>query len=104
MSGNLPTASVDLLNSIHELIRQLQRPAVAAEYELWTSQDIAAYLKLSAYTVERRVVIQPSFPNSVQPCATGAKAAKRWYAEEVIIWLRQHRARSPTARKSNSIQ
>ncbi len=103
MPGNLPTAPVDLLNSIHELIRQLQRPAVAAEHELWTSQDIAAYLKLSACTVERRVVIQPGFPHSVQPCATGTKAAKRWFAGEVITWLRQHRARLPTARRSKQL-
>lgn len=99
MSSNLRTTLVDLIGSLHELIRQLQRPAVAAEDELWTSHDIAAYLKLSPYTVERRVVVQPSFPTSVQPCATGVKAAKRWFAAEVIIWLRQHRARLPKMRR-----
>lgn len=93
----------DLLTSLHELIRQLQRPAVASEHELWTSQDIASYLKLSAYTVERRVVVQPGFPTSVQPCATGVKAAKRWFAGEVITWLRQHRARLPAARRSRQL-
>lgn len=103
MSGELQTAPVDLLSSIHELIRQLQRPTVAAEHELWTAQDIAAYLKLSAYTVERRVVVQPGFPKSVQPCATGAKAAKRWFAGEVITWLRQHRARLPVPRRSREL-
>lgn len=103
MSGESLTAPADLLSSIQELIRQLQRPAVAAEHELWTSQDIAAYLKLSAYTVERRVVVQPGFPKSVQPCATGAKAAKRWFAGEVITWLRQHRARLPVARRSREL-
>lgn len=100
MSGDLPTALGNLISSINDLIRQLQRPAVAAEDELWTSQDIAAYLKLSAYTVERRVVVRPGFPTSVQPCATGVKAAKRWFAAEVITWLRQHRARLPVARRS----
>lgn len=90
----------DLVGSIQELIRQLQRPAVAAEDLLWTSQDVAAYLKLSAYTVERRVVVQPGFPGSVQPCATGAKAAKRWFAGEVVTWVRQHRARLPAPRRS----
>lgn len=100
MSGDLPPTLVDLLSSIQELIRQLQRPAVAAEDELWTAQDIAAYLKLSTYTVERRVVVQPDFPTSVQPCATGVKAAKRWFAAEVISWLRQHRAKLPVARRS----
>lgn len=100
MPGELQPGTVDLISSLHELIRQLQRPAIAAEHELWTSQDIAAYLKLSADTVERRVVVQPSFPTSVQPCATGVKAAKRWFAGEVITWLRQHRARLPVARRS----
>ncbi|PAM84430.1 hypothetical protein CES87_07655 [Pseudomonas sp. ERMR1:02] len=100
MSGDSPTDLVDLLSSINELIRQLQRPAVAAEDELWTSQDIAAYLKLAVYTVERRVVVQPNFPTSVQPCATGAKAAKRWFAGEVITWVRQQRAKLPVARRS----
>lgn len=100
MSADMPMETPDLLSSIHELIRQLQRPAVAAEHELWTAQDIAAYLKLSAYTVERRVVVQPGFPTSVQPCATGLKAAKRWFAVEVITWLRQHRARLPATRRA----
>lgn len=93
-------APPELLSSLQELILQLRRPAVAAEHELWTSQDIAAYLKLSPDTVERRVVAQPSFPKSVQPCATGAKAAKRWFATEVVTWLRQHRARLPVPRRA----
>lgn len=97
------SAPLELISSLQELIRQLQRPAVSAEHELWTTQDIAAYLKLSAYTVERRVVIQPSFPTSVQPCATGAKAAKRWFAKEVITWLRQHRARLPVTRRTKQL-
>jgi hypothetical protein len=94
--------NLDLLKSIEALIQQLQRPNVAFEHELWTSQDIAAYLKLSAYTVERRIVVQPSFPGSVQPCASGAKAAKRWFAGEVITWVRQHRARLPTPRRTRT--
>jgi hypothetical protein len=100
MSGDVLHGPADLISSLQELIRQLQRPAVGAEHELWTSHDIAAYLKLSADTVERRVVVQPSFPTSVQPCATGVKAAKRWFAGEVITWLRQHRARLPVARRA----
>lgn len=98
MSSDLRTTLIDLIGSVHELIRQLQLPAIAPEDELWTSHDIAAYLKLSPYTVERRVVVQPGFPTSVQPCATGVKAAKRWFATEVVTWLRQHRARLPKMR------
>lgn len=100
MSGDLKTDLADLIGSIHELIQQLQRPAVAVGDELWTSLDIAHYLKLSAHTVERRVVVQTNFPSCVQPCCTGVKAAKRWFAAEVIAWLRQHRTRSPIGRRS----
>lgn len=99
MSADLHQAPPDLMLSIQQLIEQLRRPAVSSENELWTAQDIAAYLKLSACTIERRVVVQPGFPASVQPCATGAKAAKRWFAGEVIIWLRQHRAKLPLQRR-----
>lgn len=95
-------SKTDLLTSIEALIKQLQRPTVATEHELWTYQDIAAYLKLSSYTVERRVVVQPTFPGSVQPCDSGAKAAKRWFAGEVITWVRQHRARLPAPRRARS--
>lgn len=104
MPSELPTGMAELLSSIHELIRQLQHPVVAVKDELWTSQDIAAYLKLSVYTVERRVVVQPYFPTSMQPCATGVKAAKRWFAQEVIAWLRQHRTRLPLGRQSRRTQ
>lgn len=100
MPNDLHTDLVKLINSIQELIRQLQHPTVAAEHELWTSQDIAAYLKLSAYTVERRIVVQPDFPKSIQPCSAGVKAAKRWFAAEVITWVRQHRSRLPVPRRS----
>ncbi len=101
MHDDIPATAPDLVTSIHDLIRQLQRPAVAAKDELWTANDIAGYLKLSPYTVERRVVVQPSFPTSVQPCATGAKAAKRWFANEVVLWLRQHRTKLPASRRSS---
>ncbi|MNH04489.1 hypothetical protein D3C79_637850 [compost metagenome] len=99
MCGDLQGTLENLTSSIQELIRHLERPAVATEHELWTSQDIAAYLKLATYTVERRVVVQPTFPASIQPCATGIRAAKRWFAFEVITWLRQHRARLPVPRR-----
>lgn len=102
MHAEAPAPGQGLLASIEALIKQLQRPNVAIEHELWTSQDIAAYLKLSAYTVERRVVVQPTFPGSVQPCASGAKAAKRWFAGEVVTWVRQHRARLPVPRRARS--
>lgn len=87
-----------LISSINELINQLKRPQVSIQDQLWTTQDIADYLKLAQYTVERRVVVQDTFPESMQPCATGERASKRWFAGEVITWSRQNRARLPEPR------
>lgn len=90
-----------LISSLNELIHQLKRPQVSIQDQLWTTQDIADYLKLAQYTVERRVVVQNSFPESTQPCATGERASKRWFAGEVITWIRQNRARLPEGRGKN---
>jgi hypothetical protein len=90
----------DLLATLRTLVTELRSPKVSIDDELWTADDIAQYLKLAQYTVERRVVVQPGFPTPFQPCATGAKAVKRWFAGEVIKWARQNRAKLPTPRPS----
>ncbi|WP_109512557.1 hypothetical protein [Pseudomonas ovata] len=90
--------SEDLLATLRALVTELRAPKVSIEDELWTTDDIAQYLKLAQYTVERRVVMQPGFPAAFQPCATGTKAVKRWFAGEVIKWARQNRAKLPSPR------
>lgn len=94
------TESEDLLNTLRALVAELRGSKVTIDDELWTFDDIAHYLKLSQYTVERRVVVQPGFPDALQPCATGkgSKAVKRWFAGEVIKWARQNRAKLPVPR------
>jgi hypothetical protein len=92
--------SQDLIATLRALVIELRGPKVSIDDELWTTHDIAQYLKLAQYTVERRVVAQPGFPAAFQPCATGSKAVKRWFAGEVIKWARQNRARLPTSRTS----
>ncbi|WP_080228268.1 hypothetical protein [Pseudomonas syringae] len=92
----------DLLAAIRALVTELRGPNVSIDDQLWTFDEIAQYLKLSQYTVERRVVVQPGFPDPFQPCATGngSKAVKRWFAGEVIKWARQNKAKLPTARSA----
>ncbi|KWS31819.1 hypothetical protein AL059_02000 [Pseudomonas syringae pv. papulans] len=92
----------DLLMTLRALVNELRASRVSIDNELWTFDDIAQYLKLSQYTVERRVVVQPGFPEPFQPCAIGrgTKAVKRWFAGEVIKWARQNRAKIPCARSA----
>ncbi|WP_046235055.1 hypothetical protein [Pseudomonas syringae pv. coryli] len=102
--SNLSTdpESADLLMTLRALVNELRAPRVSIDDELWTFDDIAQYMKLSQYTVERRVVVQPGFPDAIQPCAIGkgSKAVKRWFAGEVIKWARQNRAKLPIARST----
>jgi len=97
---NWDSGGKDLLDTLRALVTELRAPRVSIDDELWTFDDIAQYLKLSQYTVERRVVVQPGFPEAFQPCAIGkgSKAVKRWFAGEVIRWARQNRAKRPLAR------
>ncbi|MBD8186171.1 hypothetical protein IFU20_08275 [Pseudomonas viridiflava] len=90
----------ELLMTLRELVNELRASKVSIHDELWTFEDIAKYLKLSQYTVERRVVVQTGFPDAFQPCAIGkgSKAVKRWFAGDVIKWARQNRAKLPNPR------
>lgn len=92
------TDQAELVVAIRDLIAQLQAPRVSSADELWTAEDIARYIKLAVDTTERRVVTRPDFPASLQPCLTGARAAKRWFAAEVIRWARQSRCKIPNPR------
>lgn len=88
----------ELALAIRELIAVLRRPSVAPEDELWTKDDVAAYMKLAPDTVERRVVTRPDFPVPIQPCGTGKNAQKRWFAGAVITWARQNSSKLPKGR------
>lgn len=93
-----PENQGELLAALKALVVQLQAPRVIPADELWTADDIASYLKLAVDTTERRVVTRPDFPVPLQPCLTGKRAAKRWFAGEVIEWARKNRSRLPAPR------
>ncbi|SDF23595.1 hypothetical protein [Phytopseudomonas seleniipraecipitans] len=98
MAPDQNTQPSELIDAIKALVSQLSGPRVNQDDELWTSDDIANYLKLATYTIERRVVTRPEFPAPLQPCLTGARAVKRWFAGEVITWARQNRSKLPSGR------
>ncbi|WP_068390043.1 hypothetical protein [Ventosimonas gracilis] len=92
------TTQEDIASVLNELVLFLKRPNIAADDELWTCEDIAAYLKLSTATVERRVVVRPEFPEAIQPCATGKHAVRRWFAGDVIRWAKQNKGKLPKSK------
>lgn len=96
--NQLPEDQASLLAALQDLVAQLKRPQVPAEDQLWTAEDIADYLKLSTDSTERRVVTRPDFPAPLQPCDTGPRAAKRWFAVDVRAWARKNASKLPTGR------
>ncbi|WP_395503077.1 hypothetical protein [Ectopseudomonas mendocina] len=96
--NQLPEDQSSLLAALQDLVAQLKRPQVPAEDQLWTAEDIADYLKLATDTTERRVVTRPDFPAPLQPCETGRRAAKRWFAIDVRAWARKNASKLPTGR------
>lgn len=97
-TNQLPDDQAGLLAALQELVAQLKRPQVPPEDQLWTTEDIADYLSLATDTVERRVVTRPDFPAPLQPCDTGPRAAKRWFAVDVRAWARKNASKLPTGR------
>ena len=93
-----PEDQDELLQTLKALVVQLSRPKVQPQDELWTTDEIACYLKLAVDTTERRVVTRSDFPQPFQPCQTGKKAAKRWFAASVVAWARQNTSKLPTPR------
>lgn len=98
MTDHKPEDQTELVTALKALVLKLSSPRVTPADELWTAEDIASYLKLATDTTERRVVTRPDFPLPLQPCQTGKKAAKRWFAAEVTTWARQNRTKLPAGR------
>jgi len=88
----------ELVSVLTELVAQLKKPQISADDELWSNSNIADYLQLSLDSVERHVITRPDFPKALQPCPTGKRAAKRWFAGDIIRWARQNKGELPKPR------
>ncbi|MDR2880888.1 MAG: hypothetical protein LBV29_03165 [Azoarcus sp.] len=53
------------------------------EYQLWTADDVAAYMQLSKTYVQEHVLSQPDAPRPVRFTRRGRA---RWKAKEVVEW------------------
>jgi len=91
-----------LITAIYNLAEQFKKTQLSVEDTLWGNVEIADYLKLATEVVSRHVVTRPDFPESLQPCPTGKRAAKRWFAGEVIRWAKQNKGNLPKPRIKNN--
>lgn len=56
---------------------------------LWNSADIALYLRRSADTIRREVLVLPSFPKPIRLPAAG-RGHPLYKAHEVVRWAESH--------------
>lgn len=83
--------SDDLIKNLERIAKAMEASASAIKVskapELWTTEDIANWLKLKNAEVRDRIVKMPTFPRPF--CPTQSKQGhKVWFADDVIEWAR----------------
>jgi len=64
------------------------KTTVPFEHELWTTKEVAEYLKVSTSRVTTNFAYWPDFPKRIQlPTAEGRISHPRWKAIDVVRWL-----------------
>lgn len=82
--------SDDQLNQLAASIATQLRLAPQADEPLWDAADCAGYLKVSRKHFVDRIANIPGFPKRVQlPTAEGRRGHPRWFAKEVVAWLKK---------------
>lgn len=75
---------------LEKLMERLNAPApqppLPVEIDAWDTAHIARYMKRSAETVRREIVVQPSFPKPMRIPGAG-KGQALYKAREVVAWL-----------------
>lgn len=63
----------------------------AEQNEIWNSDDIAHYMRLSRSSIQSRVICRNDFPRAVRIPTDNGMGGRRWYAREVKEWVRRNR-------------
>jgi len=84
---------------IEQLTELLSRPALPVSIDAWDTDCIARYMKRSADTVRREIIVQPTFPRPMRIPGAG-KAHALYKAREVVAWLESHQEKLPAPRRA----
>ena len=76
---------------LEKLLARLSAPSIPVQVDAWDTECIARYMKRSADTVRREIVVQPSFPRPMRIPGAG-RAQALYKAREVIAWLEQQQS------------
>ncbi|MEW5710019.1 MAG: hypothetical protein AB1830_14110 [Pseudomonadota bacterium] len=85
-------AAEDLIERLAEAIAQRVSPPIPLQVDLWSAEEIAAYLKVGRRQVLERYAPLPGFPRAIRlPAPGGGQGHPRWRAAEVIAWAERHK-------------
>lgn len=74
-------------------------PAIPLDVDLWSSEQIAAYLKRDRRQVMERIVVLSDFPKAIRlPAVGGGRSNPLWPAAEVIDWANSYKEGAGTSR------
>lgn len=83
------------IDELVEVIAMKIQLMVPPKEILWCGKECARYLGVSPVHFMDRLSKGTSFPKPIKlPTETGKKAHSRWYASEVIAWVKKHRQAS----------
>lgn len=76
-----------------DLIEVLDRlsPRIPVTADLWSTREVAAYLKYTVAQTRDRIVTQPTFPEPIRIRTGSGRGQPRWKAIEVMQWAEGQR-------------
>jgi hypothetical protein len=92
---------MDAEKLIEQLTELLSRPAFPVSIDAWDTDCIARYMKRSADTVRREIIVQPTFPRPMRIPGAG-RAHALYKAREVVAWLESHQEKLPAPRQARA--
>ena len=67
-------------------------PKISSDITLWNTANIAEYLGVTHKYTSEYIVTHHTFPNAIRiPTKNGKKGHPRWYAGEVIEWVKKYK-------------
>lgn len=84
-----PQTVAPLLQQMLEELRKLRM----GDDDLWTAEEIAAYMKYQKKTVQNVIIKKPGFPSPYIIPSSENSGGKRWKSGEVKQWAMKHRTR-----------
>lgn len=89
----------DIIEELAAAIAGRIAPVIPLEIDLWSSEQVAHFLKRDRRQVVERIAALPDFPKAIRlPAQGGGRSQPLWKAIEVIEWATGYQEGAGTSR------